>query len=467
MTDSFRGAKVQAEDLGLLTDLYELTMAQSYFQNGMYAPASFSLHIRNYPPDRGYLVVAGLEDVLSYLREWQFSGEAIEYLHSTKIFHPDFLEFLPTLRFTGDVWAIPEGRLFFANEPILEVTAPVIEAQAVETLILNQVHFQSLIATKAARCVWAARGREVTDFSLRRTHGTDAGMKVARSSYIGGVVSTSNVLAGKVYGIPPSGTMAHSFVTSFQREEDAFRAYGRSFPQRSIFLIDTYDTAAGARQAVPVAKEMEAAGNRLFAVRLDSGDFAVLSRQVRSILDEAGLDYVKIVASGGLDEHDVVRLTDCGAPIDIFGVGTKLGVSADAPFSDMAYKMVRFDGRSVMKLSEEKVSLPGDKQVYRMHDSRGMYSYDVIALRDEQGIKGEPLLEQVMEEGQMIRATPTLKQLRQHLEDDLSHLDETYKTLRAPPTYPVALSPGLKLLSQEMERELRTKSENLNREEQA
>ena len=368
--------------------------------------------------------------------------------------------------FTGDVWAIPEGRIFFPGEPILEVTGPVMEAQAVETFIINQVHLQSLIATKASRCVSAAQGRVVSDFSLRRTHGVDAGMKVARCSYIGGAVSTSNVLAGKIYGIPPAGTMAHSFVTSFPTEIEAFRAYGRSFPNRSIFLIDTYDTIAGAHQAVVAAKEMEERGDRLFGVRLDSGNFDSLSRAVRAILDDAGLDYVKIVASGGLDEHDVARLSSAGAPIDIFGVGTRMGVSADAPTADMAYKMVSYCGNPVMKLSEGKVSLPAEKQVFRIKDSSGQMTEDIIAGRDEPGLTGEPLLEKVMEGGRIVGSQPTLQQMRERLESDLSSLDGHHKALKSPRIYPVRLSPGLERLRQDTEQDLRAKTGALAHEGQ-
>ena len=455
--DSYLSREVlslKGEELSLLTDLYQLTMAQSYFQSGNLASATFSLYVRSYPPDRGYLVAAGLEGILSYLQDWEFSAESIDYLRGTSMFHSDFLDFLGGLHFTGDAWAMPEGSIFFTEEPILEVTAPIVQAQAVETFILNQMHFQSLIATKATRCVEAAQGREVTDFALRRTHGTDAGMKVARSSYIGGFHSTSNVLAGKLYGIPTSGTMAHSFVTAFQEEEDSFRAYGNSFPQRSVFLIDTYDTIGGAHRAVNVAQEMEARGDRLVAVRLDSGDFASLSRRVRDILDEAGLGYVKIVASGGLDEHDIDRLVEAGAPIDIFGVGTKMGVSADAPYSDMAYKMVCYDGRPVMKLSRDKVSLPGEKQVHRMGDGHGKHTGDVIALRGETVPEGEPVLHKVMEGGKALGPSPSLDQIRQRLTQGLDCLDAKYRSLRNASRYPVSLSPALEKLSKGMERDL-------------
>jgi nicotinate phosphoribosyltransferase len=260
------------------------------------------------------------------------------------------------LKFTGDVWAIPEGRLFFKDEPVMEVTAPIVEAQIVETFIINQINFQSLIATKAARCVHAAGARSVVDFSLRRTHGIDAGMKVARSSYLTGFAGTSNVRAGQHYGIPIVGTMAHSFVSSFEHEIDAFRAFVSSFPDNSTLLIDTYDTVAGARKAVQVAKEMAARGERLQGVRIDSGNLAKLAVDVRNIFDEAGLKDIKIIGSGGLDEYDLAEFSDAGIPYDSYGVGTKMGVSADAPWSDIAYKLVEYDNRPVLKLSTGKVS---------------------------------------------------------------------------------------------------------------
>ena len=433
-----------AEELGLFTDLYEITMAQSYFQHGMFAPATFSLFIRTYPANRSYFVAAGLEDVLNYLEEWRFPEESIDYLHSTRIFSSDFLDYLSGLRFTGDVWAVPEGRLLFADEPMLEVTGPVIEAQAVETFIINQINLQSLIATKASRYVWAAGGKALADFSLRRTHGTDAGMKVARASYISGFQSTSNVLAGKMYGIPLSGTMAHSYISSHEQEIDAFRNFVRSFPERSILLIDTYDTIAGARNAAAVGKEMEALGQRLQGVRLDSGDFDSLSRQVRVILDQAGLQYTRIVASGGLDESDIYDMVSGGAPIDVFGVGTKMGVSADAPWSDMAYKLVKYDGRPVLKLSTGKASLPGEKQVFRLRDDKGNFSKDIIALRDERVEGGESLLCKVMEGGKTIQPPPSLDEIRGHFKEDFGHLDDRFKALREPPSYEVALSSHVK-----------------------
>lgn len=441
-------------DLTLLTDLYQLTMAQSYFQSKKLDPASFSLFIRSYPPNRGYFVCAGLEDVLNFLADFSFDPEAIDYLRSTRIFNDDFLDFLKGLRFTGGVWAIPEGRLFFKDEPILEVTAPIIEAQIVETFIINQISLQTLIATKAARCVHAARGRTVVDFSLRRTHGTDAGIKVARSSYLAGCAGTSNVLAGKRYGIPIVGTMAHSFVLSFEHEIDAFRSFVTSFPENSTLLIDTYDTLAGAHKAVQVAREMAARGQRLRGVRIDSGDLASLGHKVRRILDEAGFRDVKIIGSGGLDEYDLAALSDTDAPYDSYGVGTKMGVSGDAPWFDMAYKLVEYNDRPVLKLSTGKASLPGRKQLFRFVDGRGNLQRDAITLREEELPGPQPLLQKVMEKGEMTGPHPTLKEIRERFLDEWNRLTEPAKAIRNPAVYPVELSARLQHLKAEIERQV-------------
>ena len=439
--------------LALFTDLYELTMAQSYLQQGMNQPATFSLFARRLPVNRGYLVSAGLEDILRYLEALSFSKEEIDFLHGTGLFSEDLLSYLEQLHFTGDVWAIPEGRLYFPDEPVVEVTAPIIESQLVETFILNQVNLQSIVATKAARCLSAGQGRALVDFALRRAQGTDAGMKVARSSYLVGFASTSNVLAGKRYGIPIAGTMAHSFITSFEHEIDAFRAYAISFPDDAVFLIDTYNTPSGAHKAAVVAKEMELQGHRLRAVRLDSGNLIDLSRQVRQILDQAGLDYVEVFASGSLDEFAVEAVLDAGAPIDGFGVGTKMGVSADAPWLDNAYKLVKYNDRPILKLSTEKVTLADEKQVYRLSDSNGIFAEDVIARREEQLTQeAEPLLGRVMEGGRIIQPLPSLKEIRQRFQEEFSKLPDPYKALREPPSYPVRLSPGLLQLQEEAKR---------------
>ena len=440
-------------DLGLFTDLYELTMSQAFLRQGMSATATFSLFTRTYPPNRGYFVSAGLDDVLEYLSNLNFSGRAIDYLRATGIFSDDFLEYLSGVRFTGSVRAIPEGRVYFTDEPAVEITAPLIEAQLAETFIINQVNLQSMLATKAARCVWAAKGRGIADFASRRTQGTDAALKMARASYIAGFSSTSNVLAASLYGMPPAGTMAHSFISSFPSELAAFRAYAASFPDRTILLLDTYDTIAGTWNAVQVAKEMEAGGTRLMAVRLDSGDFDALSRKVRKILNESGFDDVKILASGGLDEYELETLVNDGAPIDLFGVGTKAGVSADAPWSDMAYKLVCFDDRPVMKLSPDKVSLPGAKQVFRTKDADGMFAKDIIALHDEELPGGLPLLEEVMRNGKRTGQPVTLEEVRKRFREDFSSLDGRFKVLNNPPRFPVSISGKLERLTSEVREE--------------
>lgn len=444
---------VRPDDLSLLTDLYQLTMAQSYFREDHNDRAVFSLFIRKYPPHRGFFVSCGLEDILDYLERFRFTSGAIDRLHSTRIFADDFLDYLGGLRFTGAVRAIPEGRLFFRDEPVLEVTAPIIEGQLVETYIINQMNLQCLIAGKAARCVHAAGGRSVVDFSLRRTQGTDAGMKVARASYLAGFDATSNVLAGLTCGIPLAGTMAHSYISSHDREIDAFRAFARNFPERSILLIETYDAVAGAHKAVAVAREMAARGQRLQGVRIDSGDLPALGRQVRRILDEAGFNDVRMVGSGGLDEFDLEELSRQGAPYDAYGVGTRMGVSADAPWTDMAYKLVRYGDRPVLKLSTGKASLPDAKQVFRFAEA-GRLHHDVIALQDESIGGGEPLLETVMADGKCLRPHPGLSQIRDRLLEEFSRLDDACKRIYDPVAYPVKVSASLQALKDDIERRL-------------
>src|SRR5262245_49137577 len=399
------------ENLTLLTDLYQLTMAQAYFREQKLGQATFSLFIRSYPPDRGYFVSAGLQEVLDYLENLSFDSPALDYLDSQRLFSDDFLHYLGDVRFTGTVWAIPEGRIFFTDEPILEVTAPIIEAQIIETFVINQIHLQTLIATKAARCVHAAGGRSVVDFALRRSHGTDAGMKVARTSYLTGFAGTSNVLAGSRYDIPIVGTMAHSFVMSFDSELDAFRAYAASFPNNAILLIDTYDTLAGARNAVRVAKELTEQGKKLVGVRIDSGDLAAQARAVRQIFDGAHLPDVKIFASGGLDEFDLAQFAATNVPYDSYGVGTKMGTSADAPWSDISYKLVEFEDRSVCKLSVGKESWPGKKQVFRARNDQGRMQHDLIGLREEK-LAGEALLREYARDGKTCEARPALIESR-------------------------------------------------------
>lgn len=409
---------------GLLTDLYELTMAASYFRRGMTGPATFSLFARRLPPDRGFLVAAGLEDCLTFLEAFSFEDDDLEYLRRAQGFDESILDALRRLRFTGDVWAVPEGRIVLANEPILEVTAPIAEGQLVETYLLNQITYQTAIASKAARCVIAARGKDLIDFSFRRTHGVEAGLAAARASAIAGFVATSNVEAARRFGLPAAGTMAHSYVQAFPAEADAFRAFAEQFPRRTTFLVDTYDTPAGVRAAVGV---IEALGlSQGLAIRLDSGDLGALAREARAILDDEGLSSVRILASGSLDEYDIDDLCDAGAPIDAFGVGTKMGVSFDAPSLDSAYKLVDYDGRPVMKLSQGKATMPCAKQVFRLPGMR-----DVIGLRPEDAPQGaESLLVQVMAGGRRVGPHGSIAAARKRFEDDLAQLPERARALR-------------------------------------
>jgi nicotinate phosphoribosyltransferase len=429
----------------LFTDLYELTMAAGYWESGLDAQATFSLYLRG-RPQRGYYVAAGLEPALTFLENYGFDTGEIDYLHRTGMFESEFLDYLAALRFSGDVRALPEGTLFFPDEPVLEVRAPMIEAQLLETFLINTIGLHTLIATKAARCVHAARGRGLIDFALRRTQGVDAGMAVARSTYLAGFKGTSNVQAARIYGIPASGTMAHSFVQVFEDESEAFEAFAKTFPDRTILLIDTYDTLRGAARAVEVARKMAAAGHALVGVRLDSGDLIALSRQVRAVFDNAGLPEVKVFASSGLDEYGIDRIVRSDAAIDAFGVGTKVGVSADLPYLDMVYKLVRYDDRNVRKLSPGKLTLAGEKQIFRRMDEKGCCIEDFIGTRDETDDLGRPLLETVMQSGRITRPLPALEEIRKYFRSNFEKLPERYKNLSQPAAYPVLLSSALKAL---------------------
>jgi nicotinate phosphoribosyltransferase len=429
----------------LFTDLYELTMAAGYWKRGLDAQATFSLYLRG-GPQRGYYVAAGLDAALTFLEHYRFDTGEVDHLHRTGLFDPAFLDYLAGVRFSGDVCALPEGTIFFPDEPLLEVRAPIIEAQLLETFLINTIGLHTLIATKAARCVYAARGRGLIDFALRRTQGLDAGMAAARSTYLAGFDATSNVLAAKEYGIPAAGTMAHSFVQVFEDEKEAFEAYAQSFPDRTILLIDTYDTLHGAALAVEVARKSAAAGHPLIGVRLDSGDLIALSRQVRTIFDSAGMTDVKIFASSGLDEYGVDQVVTSGAAIDAFGVGTKVGVSADLPFLDMVYKLVRYGDRDVRKLSPGKQTLAGEKQVFRRTDDKGRYLEDVIGTRNETDDRGRPLLETVMQAGRITRPLPNLDEIRLSFKTNFEKLPGRYKNLSQPDAYPVRLSPDLAAL---------------------
>jgi nicotinate phosphoribosyltransferase len=446
----------------IMTDLYELTMAASYFEQDMFAPATFSLFVREYPPNRSYLVCAGLDLLLDYLESFHFRPDDLEYLQRTSLFPTKFLAFLETLRFTGEVRAMPEGRIAFSDEPLLEITAPVMQAQLVETFVINAINLSTLIATKASRCLHAAGDRQLVDFSLRRTHGMDAGLMVARASYIGGFIGTSNVQAGKFYDLPIYGTMAHSYVESFDQEIDSFRAFAKSFPDNTVLLIDTYDTLAGARKAVTVAREMRDVGKTLRAVRLDSGDMVQLSQQVREIFDDSGFPEVRIFASGGFDEFKIQRILEAGARIDAFGVGTRLGVSADAPYLNMAYKMVKYNGRPVMKLSSGKVSLAGPKQVFRQRDEQGIFKRDLIGLDEESVSAAEPLLMPVMKEGRRLLASEPLSETQQRFLKEFAQLQEIYKDLQGNPNYPVEITSRLQALQDQVSKEIRQKELGLD-----
>lgn len=428
-------------------------MAASYFREAMTGSATFSLFVRALPTERAFLVAAGLDDVLTYLDGFRFSNAAIDYLRSLGRFDAGFFDHLRQVRFSGEVRAMAEGTLVFPNEPLLEVTAPIAEAQLVETAILNLCHFQAVVTSKAARCVIAARGRPVVEFGMRRAPGLDGGMKVARCAFIAGATMSSNVLAGLAYGIPPTGTMAHSYVTAFPREIESFRAFARSFPRNTILLIDTYDTVAGARLAAQVGREMADRGERLAGVRLDSGDIVTLSKEVRQILDAAGLRDVQIFVSGGLDEDHIERFLDAGAPIDAFGVGTRMDVSADAPYLDMAYKLVQYAGRPVLKTSTGKKTWAGAKQVYRSRGPDGRALQDLVALRDEPVPEpgAEPLLQLVMQNGRRLQPAPPLPMIRERCAAQLAALPDAVRRLHQAAPYRVGFSERIIALQRAVE----------------
>src|SRR5665213_2019928 len=386
----------------LITDLYELNMAASYLQRAMVGPATFSLFVRDLPPSRGFLVAAGLEDCLQYLESFAFEAEDLAWLAQAG-YSSEVIEMLGALRFTGDVHAVPEGRIILANEPLLEVTAPIAEAQLVETYLLNQVTFQTALATKATRCRLAAGDIELVDFALRRTHGTEAGMAVARVSAIAGFVGSSNVEAARRFGLQAAGTMAHSYIEAFPTEADAFRAFAEDVPGPITFLVDTYDTLEGVKTAAAVIRDLGLTGS--VGVRLDSGHLAQLARETRRLLDDVDLSEVRIFVSGGLDEYDLERFRVNHVPIDAAGVGTRLGVSTDAPSLDSAYKLVAFEERPVLTLSVAKATLPGAKQVWR----RLPFDEDLLATRNEPGPTGfEPLLVPVMRGGCRVEPPDTI-----------------------------------------------------------
>ncbi|HXE62705.1 MAG TPA: nicotinate phosphoribosyltransferase [Bryobacteraceae bacterium] len=420
----------------LFTDLYELTMAQAYASEQMDERAVFELTFRKMPANRNYIAAAGIGDVIDFLSDFHFEDRELDYLGQYKEFSKAFLERLKNLRFTGDVYALPEGTPVFPNEPIVQMVAPIIEAQLMETLVLNQVHFQSLALAKAARVVEAAGGRGIVDFGSRRAHGTDAALKVARATYLAGGSGTSNVLAGQLYGIPVFGTMAHSYVQAHDCETASFEAFAGLYPETTI-LVDTYDTFEGVRKVIELSRK-PGRSFRVQAIRLDSGDLGALACGARKMLDEAGLRHVTIFASSGLDEYEIQRLVNSGAPIDAFGVGTRLAVMEDASHLDMAYKLVEYGGKGRLKLSPGKVLYPGRKQVFRQSEN-GCVVRDVVGRFDEQ-LPGKPLLQPVMQRGAPITHVK-LEESRQRFQSELASLPSHLRALQPSTTpYPVSFS---------------------------
>jgi len=437
------------KDNALATDLYELTMAAAYFENKESAEATFELFVRNLPKNRSYLIAAGLEQAIEYLQNLRFEKEHVDFLRKHSAFKDisdDFFTYLLKLRFIGDVWALPEGTVFFANEPVMRVTAPIIEAQIVETFLLSTINFQTLIATKASRVVQSARGRDVVEFGGRRAHGPEAALFAARASFVGGCVGTSNVLAGYRFGIPIYGTMAHSFVMNYETEDEAFKRFCKAFPSNPALLLDTYDTLQAAKKAVPLKPSL---------VRLDSGDRYDLSIKVRKILDDAGLKQTEIFVSGDLNEFIINDLTARGAPIDAFGVGTELVTSRDDPALQAIYKIVETHRLGELnfrvKTSEGKRTIPGAKQIFRKYSAGGEIKEDLLALQDEENVTGgDPLLVKVLENGKVVYPLPKLKVIRERTMSGVARLPAKYRELTNPQAMPVHLSSRLERLSESL-----------------
>lgn len=431
--------------LALHTDFYEITMSAVYHARGMNQTATFSLFLHNLPEQRGYIVAAGLEAALDYLENFAFTQEDIEYLRSLERFNDDFLQRLAEVRFTGDVWALPEGTVCFAEEPILEVTAPIIEAQLVETHLIQTINLHSTMASKAARCVTAAHGRPCIDFSLRRCQGRDAGFAVARSSAMVGFIGTSNVDAARRLGTTPIGTMAHSFIEAFGDESQAFGAFSEVFPENTVTLVDTYDTEGGLRHSIDVAHKLLGQGRKMVGIRLDSGDLAGLSIKARRMLNDARLPEVKVVVSGSLDEHRIQEMLSAGAEVDILAVGTKMGSSADAPYLDLAYKLVAYDGHPTLKLSSGKESLVMPKQIWRRLGPYGKIESDLLCLRNEEA-QGSSILHPVMQNGRRVGKGQTWRDASEVFKNEYATLPSACLELDRPGRVPVKVSPELRSL---------------------
>lgn len=430
----------------LSTDLYELNMVQAYLDLGETDDATFEFFVRKLPERRGFLMAAGLETALTYLETLRFENDDIAWLKSTGRFRPNLIDYLAGFRFSGDVHAMPEGTVFFPNEPILRVTAPLPQAQLVESLIINIMHFQTLIASKAARMVLAANGKALADFGLRSAHGAEAGLLSARASYIAGFGGAANVEAARRFGIPAVGTMAHSFVQVHDDEATAFEHYARARPDGVTLLIDTFDTEAGARKVVALAPKLKRDGIAIRAVRIDSGDLVAMARKVRGILDAGGLKDTTIVVSGGVDEDFIATAVSAGAPIDAFGVGASLDASSDLPVLECAYKLQEYRGKPRRKLSEGKVTWPGRKQVWRDTAADGTMRGDVLTI-DGDAQPGEPLIAPVMKSGARVGSAPSLADIRAHAAEQLKRLPDRLQRLELNAPYPVAISAALEDLA--------------------
>ena len=438
----------------LLTDLYQLTMLQAYFDQGMNETAVFEFFVRKLPEGRNFLLAAGLEQVLEYLETLRFTDEELAWLERCGRFHPRFVASLADLRFTGDVAAMPEGTVFFANEPILRVTAPLREAQLIETRIINLLQFQTMVAAKAARVRLAARDGLLVDFGLRRAHGAEAGLLSARASYLAGFDGSSNVLAGMRWNIPVFGTMAHSFIQAHADESAAFEHFARSHPKANTLLIDTYDVETAAHAVVPLAAKLAADGISVQAVRLDSGNLGEHARRVRAILDAGGLGQVSIFVSGSLDEYVVADLVASGAPINGFGVGTRMNTSADRPYLDCVYKMQEYAGMPRRKRSEGKATWPGRKQVFRQFEASGRMAADILTVEND-AQPGIPLLAPVMRAGRRLDRSPPLAELRRRGCTELAHLPEGLRQLSSSSAYAVTVAPALEALADAVDRRTR------------
>lgn len=432
----------------LTTDLYELNMVQAYLDRGEDKESVFEFFVRRLPARRGFMLAAGAADALDFLETLRFSKTDIDWLKSTGRFRANLLDYLSAFRFTGDVHAIPEGTVCFPNEPLLRITAPLMQAQLVETRLINILHFQTLIASKAARMVLAAPGKQLADFGLRTAHGAEAGLYSARASYIAGFAGAANVQAGEHYGLPIVGTMAHSFVQVHDDEAQAFEHFARARPEGVVLLIDTYDTEAGARKVVALAPKLKADGISIRGVRIDSGDLTAMARKVRAILDAGGLKDVIILVSGGIDEDVLQAMMKAGAPIDGFGIGVNLATSLDVPAFDCAYKLQEYGGQPKRKLSEGKQTWPGRKQVWRAYDAQGRMSGDVLSVEDDKQ-KGEPLIVPVMRGGKRIAPSPSLDEIRKRASADLARLPERLRQLQPGVDYAVEVAGALKALAAE------------------